>query len=232
MEYDFKGRYDPAGTEPQLFFIGDTYSLRSIFKKFGLRWDQSKKGWKIPLMEYEAVKKQLIPAMMRDLKTGKTAKRAETRIEKAVWSLWEDFQISNDDYLSLVESTGLSAVVSEAADYDQNIYKLGQKISRAAKAMERQSRSWRTAYNMSVEGKIELDGKRLAKDLAKTKASVVKVERMLILLSHAYEALQKTHPLEFKNTFRFETSNALGAYAKSKTMEATFDKAIKLALRG
>lgn len=231
MEYDLKGRYDQAGTEAQLFLVGDTFGIKDVLKKFGFHWDSSKKGWKLPYMEYEAVKKQLIPALMRELKQGKTAKRAETPLEKAVWAAWEEFQSVSDryDYLSLVEGVGLSAVTSEAADYEQKIYDIGRKIERAAKSMERQSRSWRTAYNLSLEDKIQLDGKRLAKDLGKTKASIEKAEKMMLALGKAYLSVNREP--EYKDTAKYEAEDLAKAIAKSKTTSAAFDRAIKLALR-
>jgi hypothetical protein len=231
MEYDLKGRYSRAGTEPQIFFAGETFPIKDVLKKFGFRWESSKKAWKIPMMEYEAVKKQLIPALMRELKQGKTAKRAETPLEKAVWAAWEEFQSVSDryDYLSLVEGVGLSAVTSEAADYEQKIYDIGRKIERAAKSMERQSRSWRTAYNLSLEDKIQLDGKRLAKDLGKTKASIEKAEKMMLALGKAYLSVNREP--EYKDTAKYEAEDLAKAIAKSKTTSAAFDRAIKLALR-
>ena len=234
MEYDFKGRYSPAGTEPQLIFVGDTYSLRNIFKKFGLRWEPSKKGWKIPLMEYETVKKQLLPAVMRELKTAstRTAKiRPETPIQKAVWNAWDHFEGTEKirdaaSYLTVVGRTGLSASTSEAADDEPKIGKLGDQISRSTKAMERQSRSWRTAYNLALEGKIELDPKRLAGDLAKTlkaiRATHFKLTQLMMLVASSTDTAHAPY-------LKTDVDQALRA---SDSTITAFLAAIKLAARG
>ena len=170
MEYDLKGRYSRAGDEPQIFFAGETFPIKDVLKKFGFRWESSKKAWKIPMMEYEAVKKQLIPALMRELSSlSRTAasRRPETPLEKAVWNAWDYMQGTQrfrKGFLDLAQGVGLSTGGSE----DLKVYKLGDKIEKAAVRLEKQSRGWRSAYNLSLEGKIELDGKRLAKDMEKT----------------------------------------------------------------
>ena len=49
--------------------------------------------------------------------------------------------------------------------------------------MDRQSRSWRIAYNLSLEGKITIDTQRLAKDLGKTLDGIKLLEKDLKRLS-------------------------------------------------
>ena len=225
MEYDFKGRYDQAGTEPQLLFVGDTYSLRSVFKKFGLRWDPSKKLWKLPLLEYEAVKKQLIPAIMRELKTAsvRLAKiRPETPIQKAVWNAWdhlEGVEKINDrkSFAALAGSVGLSALT---ADEDTpGLYSIGDTIEKATGAIERKSRSWRMAYNLGLEGKIEVDNKRLAKDLTVTLRGVRRVQALLVKL---IQRAQDPYLL----------GDARAALKVTGETAKAFDAAVKLAQRG
>jgi hypothetical protein len=231
MTFDWPNRYSQAGTEALAVVGGNTFDIKSLLKKFGFNWSSGKKVWVLPVPEYEAVKRQFLPALMRALKTGKTAKRAETPLEKAVWTAWEEFQSATDryDYLGLVGGVGLSAVTSEAADYDQKIYDIGRKIERAAKAMERQSRSWRSAYNLSLEDKIQLDGKRLAKDLGKTKVSIEKAEKMMLALAKAYVTVNREP--EYKDTAKYEAADLAKAIAKSKTTGTAFDRAIKLAMK-
>ena len=235
MEYDFKGRYDSAGTEPQLFFVGDTYSLRSIFKKFGLRWEPSKKAWKLPLMEYEVVKKQLIPAMMRELKTAstKTAKiRPETPIQKAVWNAWDHLdgteKISDRKSFSyLAGGVGLSASI---ADEDTpGLTNMGSTIDRTVNTIERQSRSWRMAYNLGLEGKIQVDNQRLAKDLTVTLRGIRKVQALLVKLIQ--RAQDKWH---HNGTDRLGDllGDARAALKMTGETAQAFDTAIKLAQRG
>ena len=69
MDYSYPGRYGSAGDEPMLLLGGDTYDIKELLKRYGFRWEGSRKSWKLPLMEYEAVKKKLIPALMQALKT-------------------------------------------------------------------------------------------------------------------------------------------------------------------
>lgn len=225
MEYDLKGRYSRAGAEPQIFFAGETFPIKDVLKKFGFRWESSKKAWKIPMMEYEAVKKQLIPALMRELSSlsRTAASRPETPLEKAVWKAWEEFQggagRGHSAYLETVGGAGLSA---GGLSDDPKLGTLGYKIDRATNTMERQSRSWRVAYNLSREDKISLDGKRLAKDMMKTLDKMRKVHKDLLKLLNMASGDVDEFGLtgEIKEALEVST----------KTQKA-FEDAIRLAMR-
>jgi hypothetical protein len=190
MEYDLKGRYSRAGAEPQIFFAGETFPIKDVLKKFGFRWESSKKAWKIPMMEYEAVKKQLIPALMRELsslsRTAARPRRDETPLEQAVWNAW-DYMDGTEDFkkgfFELAGVAGLEAAFSEEGDDDPRVYDLGGKIEKRVQFAERHSRPWRTAYNLSREGKIEIDGPRLAKTMGRTLKSILDIKKDLIRLA-------------------------------------------------
>ena len=68
MDYSYPGRYGAAGDEPLLLLGGDTYDIKELLKRYGFRWEGSRKMWKLPLMEYEAVKQKFIPALVQALK--------------------------------------------------------------------------------------------------------------------------------------------------------------------
>jgi hypothetical protein len=57
---------------------GDTFTIKDVLKQFGFRWEGTIKAWKLPLMEYEAVKSKLIPTLMRTL--SKYKKTVTTRV--------------------------------------------------------------------------------------------------------------------------------------------------------
>ena len=230
MEYDFKGRYDQAGTEAQIFLVGDTFGIKDVLKKFGFHWDSSKKGWKLPYMEYEAVKKKLVPALMRALSSGKTAYRAETPLEKSLWHTWDVFQGTErvrHPYLDALQGIGMDASTSDLADSDPSIHRLGETLLRAARSMEKQSRSWRTAYNLSVEGKIQLDGPRLAKDLTKTLVAIQKAEKVAASLFKKLAGATSEYPdtldMMKKDMYRF--------ISLSKSMAQAFQRTIQRALK-
>lgn len=64
--------------------------------------------------------------------------------------------------------------------------KLPEKIGRAVKLLERQTRKWRAAYNLAVEGKVPLDESRLVQDLNNTRKILAKIHKDLETLKRTF----------------------------------------------
>ena len=150
------------------------------------------------------------------------AKRLDTPLEAAIWNAWDFYQGTEkvreyDSFLKKAEAVGLSAAI--AYEEDAKIESLGNKIINTSKRAERYSKIWRGAYNLSREGKIELDGKRLAKDMGKTLASIENIKGHMLKI----KALTKDDLLSSEVEDGLKSANS--------TIKA-FEAAIKMGQRG
>jgi len=74
---------------------------------------------------------------------------------------------------------------------DTDLYKAGERIGRAAGRLEGQTRSWRTAVNLSLEGH-EMDIERWMNDLAKTRKMVISLLTSIQKAAKLIPAARKT----------------------------------------
>jgi len=177
----------------------------------------------------EEVREHLLPLIQEEMgqslrtqpdygsKKKVAAKRSpETPLQKAIWAAWVLFDgpRGSKDYLRAVGDAAGSVVISDEALDDPKLYDLGNKVDKATTAMEKQSRSWRSAYNLSLEGKVELDGPRVGRDLDKTLAKMRLVHKILVKLG-----TQKIDDPHFKR----EIKDAITQSAKT---QEGFEKAV------
>ena len=102
--------------------------------------------------------------------SDKTAK-SDTLLQ-LVWNAWDHLEgvervKERESFLSEIAMLLSSVEVSDEAMDDPKLYKLARKLSRDLKSLERQTRSWRSAYNLAKEGR-DIDRARMHKDLADT----------------------------------------------------------------
>lgn len=152
------------------------------------------------------------------IRLKKAAKKPETPVQQAVWAAWQLFEGgTRNDYLSLVGSAADDATVSEIGDQDIRVFNLGNKIDKALKSAVAQSKSWRSAYNMSLEGRIQLDTDRLARDLMQTIINIRKISQLLTALKKLVggkdefleDSLQKAMEVAIKTERAFEKAAQL-----------------------
>jgi hypothetical protein len=67
VTYKFPSTYSSASEEATVFLSGETFDIKDILKGFGFRWDGSGRRWKIPYLEYQAVEKEFVPTLAREL---------------------------------------------------------------------------------------------------------------------------------------------------------------------
>jgi hypothetical protein len=116
---------------------------------------------------------------------AKEASGVKTPLEEALWKAWDNYQgidkVSRYSSLEkLIEGIGLTATTADEYIPEQD--KLGELTLKLNKKLERESKSWRTSYNLSREGKIALDSKRLGRPLKTFLSTMGKIEQCLIKL--------------------------------------------------
>tara|TARA_Y100000389_G_scaffold195725_1_gene227568 strand:- start:29 stop:1273 length:1245 start_codon:yes stop_codon:yes gene_type:complete len=95
------------------------------------------------------------------------------RLTDLVWDSFSGERLSGGvKSWNSFEGTVYEVFTGMALSDDNALYKAGERIERAAKKLERQTRSWRTAVNLSLEGH-EMDIERWMSDLAKTRKMVI-----------------------------------------------------------
>lgn len=163
-------------------------------------------------------------------KSAATSKQADTPLQDAIWAAWD--QMAGVEKVQSYDSTfgcieGFSASISAYMDspdggaLEDRAYKLVRKNHR----IERQSRSWRAAYNLWREGKIDIDLGRLAVDLDKTRKSLIgsKTE-----LGRIARLVKKLHP----TTWAEAASDYEKAMMRLQAAIEAFSKAISMAKAG
>jgi len=115
----------------------------------------------------------------------------ETPLQKAVWNAWDyldgvDKIPETKALLFVLGGIEGEALISDEVDTIPGFMKLPEKIGRAVKLLEKQTRSWRSAYNLSVEGKITLDERRLVQDLTNTRKILATIHKDLETLKRTF----------------------------------------------
>ena len=65
VEHTYPGRYDV--TEGTVTVSGNTYPFVAVMKKYGWKWNPSKKAWQIPVPEYHAIQDKWMSDIVREL---------------------------------------------------------------------------------------------------------------------------------------------------------------------
>ena len=96
-----------------------------------------------------------------------------------VWDSWSGERLSDgvresESFYSLAYDLGGNMNVSD----DRPLSNAGDKIQRSIRSLEKQTRSWRTAVNLSQEG-YEMDIDRWVGDLAKTRDKITGIQTAL-----------------------------------------------------
>jgi len=159
-------------------------------------------------------------AQMSTLKVAKTARR-ETPAEIAIWGAWDAFQGVDkvreyDSFDSACEAFFLSVSMEDDL-YETPFFRLAEKTLRKVRGLDRQSRSWRSAYNLWESHDIDMT--RLVRDLQATLDAVKKVEEHLATMGR----IQREFP-DVWNSIDHEHGKATSA---AITTKAAFTHAIK-----
>jgi len=97
------------------------------------------------------------------------------RLTDLVWDSFSGERLSGGvKSWNSFEGTVYEVFIGMTLSDDPDLYKAGERIERAAKKLERQTRSWRTAVNLSLDG-YEMDIERWRDDLAKTRKMIVSI---------------------------------------------------------
>jgi len=96
-----------------------------------------------------------------------------------VWDSWSGERLSGgvgefDSFHALAYDLGMAMNLSD----DIPLSNAGAKISRSVQSLEKQTRSWRMAVNLSQEGH-EMDIGRWVGDLEKTKGKIIAIQTAL-----------------------------------------------------
>jgi len=96
-----------------------------------------------------------------------------------VWDSWSGERLSggvreSESFHSLAYDLGSAMNLSD----DRSLSNAGEKIERSLRSLEKQTRSWRTAVNLSQEGH-EMDIGRWVDDLEKTKGKITAIQTAL-----------------------------------------------------
>ena len=96
-----------------------------------------------------------------------------------VWDSWSGERLSggvreSESFYSLAYDLGSAMNLSD----DRPLSNAGEKIERSLRSLEKQTRSWRTAVNLSQEG-YEMDIDRWVGDLAKTRDKITGIQTAL-----------------------------------------------------
>lgn len=124
----------------------------------------------------------------------------ETAFDKAVWAAWDLFQGAGktstyDSFLGQAEQGAF------AFDMATDEYARYEKVGRALKSLERQSRKWRAAHNLKVEGR-EIDIPRMVKDLGDTQKRIVQIKKSLEGFLREIPRSDKGHRSEIQDAIK------------------------------
>jgi len=142
---------------------------------------------------------------------------AENKAQKAIWHAWDTMagveKIREFDSAAGAASYFLSAVQSIDDIYDSSWgQKIAGRLQKRLKSMDRQSRGWRSAYNLWVQGKGINTG-RLAQDMRKTLVNIDGIKGDLV---------------DLRKVLRDEYPEYWGEYQRNwKEADDAADKAVK-----
>jgi hypothetical protein len=161
------------------------------------------------------------PTRRKLLATIVKAKRAENPAQKAIWNAWDAMSGIEKvrEYDSFDGATGSFALSTQVSDglYGTFYEKAADGLERKLKSLDRQSRSWRTGYNMWLEGK-DIDTDRIANDMSKSLKIIKTMQDALVRMSK----MAREHPeawSELDDDYRRAVSGA------GRTV-ATFENAL------
>jgi hypothetical protein len=93
---------------------------------------------------------------------------ADKAVLAKIWTAWDQFQgTENVRETDSFESVAFSLAqgLDIDAEYQSKAQKAGEAAEKALKTLDKQSRKWRSAYNLWREGRVSIDKARLAKDM-------------------------------------------------------------------
>lgn len=141
-----------------------------------------------------------------------------------VWDSWSGALggvRESDSFYSLAYDLGSGMNLSDDIPLD----KAGDKIQRSLRSLEKQTRSWRTAVNLSQEGH-EMDIDRWVGDLEKTKGKIIAIQTALERAERKVPAARASG--EYISS-GLDADNFKKAYLAGERTKKLIDEAVKAA---
>lgn len=157
------------------------------------------------------------PTRRKLLAALKRARKPENAAQIAIWDAWDALDGIDKvrEYSSFAGAArSLVGDIEVDAEYRSSAYKMAEKVEKKLTALDRQTRSWRTGYNMWLEGR-GADLPRLLRGLEKTQATIKAIWKLLASLK------RDADPGDFATVSK----------AANKAMDA-FDRAISILQSG
>lgn len=112
----------------------------------------------------------------------------DTPEQAAVWYAWDTLlgveKIQRRDAAVARAWVYLDSIIMEWDELYGTIFdKAAGSAWKTIRSIDKQSRSWRSAYNLWREGKITVDGSRMSRDMVKTLSKLHKVQKVFSKLS-------------------------------------------------
>ena len=113
----------------------------------------------------------------------RTARR-ENSAQQAIWHAWDTFSgvdkiPERESWTRVLDNYSGGLIIGD----DEAVERAGYQMDRRIQTLERQGRSWMSAYNLWLEGKItdeSLDRNRLKRDLGKTKMGIETIRKAIV----------------------------------------------------
>lgn len=139
-----------------------------------------------------------------------------TPFDKAVWEAW-DLTLGADKVSKYDSFVGQAGDAIFAYDDATNDFNRVEKAERALVTLKRQTRKWRLAYNLKIDGR-EIDIPRMVKDLGDTQKRVLQIKKTLEGFQRdAKDQLNARRKKDFKDAFRV-TDMAVRALQKAQEL--------------
>jgi len=174
-----------------------------------------------------SMKREIEVGIMADSSGGnptKFAAQRDTPMQAAIWAAWDTLQgVERIRSTRSLESEAASLfltveVMSEL--YGTSYARTAEQMSKKVQSLEKQSRSWRTAYTLWREGKIDVDHNRLVNDLGKTLKKIVEIQKATAQMGgikREYPELWEEVDTEYRDTAK-ASQLAVDAFTKAIAM--------------
>lgn len=111
----------------------------------------------------------------------------KTPLQHAIWHAWDTFAgvtraSESASWLTKAGYAASSIQADEASDNNERLYLMARKTAWRVPKVNTQSRGWRSLYNLSLEGKVDLSSSRVKEYLQKTLDDIQAVKKSFLTM--------------------------------------------------